>query len=129
MNIQSIILKSKSIVEIMYQHTMTVYRNQTVVKPNGTKTTALLPVEGMSNLPCRISFTKINYDDPNKQTPTTNPIQAKPKVFCKPDIAIKAGDVVWVTVDSTKTYKGTASDCCTYIGHHLEFSLGIDTEA
>ncbi len=128
MSLQSIILQSKKFVEMLYLDTMTVYRNQTITKPNGSKTTELAPVVGMIDIPCGISFNKLNYDNPLKETPITNPIQSKPKVFCGPDVNIKAGDVVWVTAGG-KIYKGKASDDCVYDSHHIEFTLGIDTEA
>lgn len=128
MTLDDIIKKSRKYVEQLYLDKMTMYRNVKVTKPNGTKDNDLIPVEGVIDVPCGISFNKLNYDNPLKQTPTTNPIQSKPKVFCACEIKIKAGDIIWVTAGD-KIYKGTASDDSVYDGHHTEFTLGIDTEA
>ena len=128
LNVESILKYSRQYIELFYLHKMTIYRNVEVEKPNGTIANELRAVDGMVDIPCRISFNKLNVDNPLKTTDTTNPIQEKPKIFCSPDLNIIAGDIVHITV-SNKVYKGTASDVSMYADNHIEFTLGIDVEA
>ena len=133
MTISAIIKASKKYISKMYLHTMSIYAYQTITKPNGSKVQELSIVAGQENIPCRVSFAKLYMDDPNKGTngkgnETYNPVKTRPKIFCNPTVIIKAGDIVKAKVDE-KVYEGRAGDILMFDGNHIEFSLGIESEA
>lgn len=58
---------------------------------NGNTVANVYPQEPQQvGIPCRISFP--GYDTISKKTDPYDPISLKPKIFCNPDVEIKAGD-------------------------------------
>lgn len=125
--LKNLIAKTRKYNELLYFHTMSIYRLQKVENADGTTDRELVLLA--SDIPCKLSVQQLQTDNPlNSRKSMTTDVEWKPKVFCRYDVDVKAGDTVEVLV-SDKLYKGTASDLMKYDLHHIEFFLGIDKEA
>lgn len=87
-------------------------------------------VEKYKNVPCFISYSTQNNDNPNTTATDNNPIQWKPLILTKLEFDIQAGDEIVVdgVMRENHMYKGVASDVCKLLTH-TEFNIGIKKEA
>lgn len=103
-----------SVFDFMYQDTATVSRLVSQKQPNGVTKQVLVAVEGMDNLPCRISSETM--DKPDDQTETVNPVVVMHKLFCAPQWAFTPGDSITVT-HLGKVAEYLAGEAMVYTSH------------
>lgn len=91
-----------SIIADTYYHTCTIKRP--VHKMRGNFDDYVMEVV-YEDIPCAVSFTQGSKED---LTDTTQPIQYLAKLFARPEIEVKAGDIIFANV----------------LGHEYEFKAG-----
>ena len=72
---------------------------------DGAKLTDLqpLPVPGLEDIPCRISFA--SKDSPI-MADDSNPSDIHPSLICRPEVPLKSGDYITVKRNGTQIYAG-----------------------
>lgn len=90
MNIQSLLAKATSAVELMYDKEAIVKRQLPIVKENGADGMDWFPIH--ENVPCRLSNSSLN----NTSQEEANVIQYDVKLFLSSKYDVKAGDIVIV---------------------------------
>lgn len=108
------------ILSTMFTDAMDIRRYQDVENEDGT-TDTVMPLEPIyANVPCRVSFS--SEDSPQDYEVDRVPIRVAPKIFCGPNIQIKAGDFVTVRRlndigEIIATYTGKLGLPSVYITH------------
>lgn len=116
---------------MLYDDQFDVYRTEKDLNPDQTTDIFYMQEPKYSNVPGRISFVS---DDRGSDTAVdATPIQYDPKLFCAPDVDIKAGDyIVLRRLDDqgnvTHTYKGRAAKPSWYTTHQEVF-IRVNEEA
>ena len=109
-----------ALLETMYGDTMTVYRHATSINSDGTTSTKLSPNAVYTDIPCRISATKL--DNSESSLVDKNPQRAEIKIFCSTQYGIHKGDKIVAKKkqdDGTTliTYTGTSNLPLIYVTH------------
>lgn len=117
---------------MLYDDKMDIYRTTSTI--NSDYSTDIFYQEEPldTDVPCRISFS--SDDSGSDSQVDMNPIRYNPKIFCKADVDIKAGDFIvlrryaddGLTVKAT--YKGTVAQPSWY-STHQEALIRIDEGA
>lgn len=117
---------------MLYDDRMDIFR--TAENTNEDQSTDIFyqPEPLYTDVPCRISFSS---DDSGADSEVDeNPIRYNPKIFCKAEVDLKAGDYVVIRryaddgVTVRATYKGTAAQPSWYTTHQ-ESLMRIDESA
>lgn len=109
---------------MLYTDKMNVYRPQETEDDDFTASIDYLPNPTQTNVPCRISFSS---DDTGTDSEVDrHPVVYNPKLFCRSDVDLKAGDYVVVKRYTDKgvlarTYEGTLSEPSWYPTHQEVF--------
>ena len=82
---------------MFYRENATVYRPVSTVQKDGTTRQEMLPVEELTNIPCRVSAN--TKDDNLDREDDQNPVLEVCTLFCSPSWKIQEGDVLEVTRD------------------------------
>lgn len=85
--INNVLSKSRGAIEWTYDKLLSVMEQTSYRKPSGATGTKFGPVPGKANIPCRVSVQRLN----NTTTAEANKLEVVEKLFCQPDIEIKAG--------------------------------------
>ena len=85
--INNVLSKSRGAIEWTYDKLLSVMEQTSYRKPNGATGTKFGPVQGKANIPCRVSVQRLN----NTTIDEANKLEVIEKLFCQPDIEIKAG--------------------------------------
>lgn len=85
--INNVLSKSRGAIEWTYDKLLSVMEQTSYRKPNGATGTKFGPVQGKANIPCRVSVQRLN----NTTIDEANKLEVVEKLFCQPDIEIKAG--------------------------------------
>lgn len=85
--INHVLSKSRGAIEWTYDKLMSVMEQTSYRKPSGATGTKFGPVPGKANIPCRVSVQRLN----NTSIGEANKIEVIEKLFCQPNIEIKAG--------------------------------------
>ncbi|RKW15463.1 MAG: hypothetical protein D8B54_07080 [Catonella sp.] len=85
--INNVLSKSRGAIEWTYDKLLSVMEQTSYRKPNGATGTKFGPVQGKANIPCRVSAQSLN----NANMAEANKLSMVEKLFCQPDIEIKAG--------------------------------------
>ena len=91
--INHVLSKAKGAIEWTYDKTMSVMEQTSYRKPNGATGSKFGPVQGKANIPCRVSVQRLN----NTTIDEANKLEVIEKLFCRPDIEIKAGSQLLVS--------------------------------
>lgn len=116
---------------MLYGDKMDIYRTEESTNEDNTNNIEYCPRPTFTNIPCRISFSS---DDRGTDSEVDhNPVTYSPKLFCKPNIDLRAGDYVVVKRYTDKgvlarTYEGTLSEPSWYTTHQEAF-IDIDKGA
>lgn len=111
----------QSLIGVLYNDKLTAYRYMNVENPDGTTDKVRGPVPELTNIPCRLSFTRVSerlFDTEEARTP----VLYEPTVFCPPGAKVKAGDYLEISRmkdDGTveRIYEGNAEDPRWYPSH------------
>lgn len=76
--------------QLMYSHTMAIWRLDKVKQPD--KSTKVSWVMLQDNIPCKLSKKELDKGGDIKED--VNPIAEAYLIFCAPDMAVKAGDLL-----------------------------------
>lgn len=120
-----------SLFAVMYNDRMDIYRTAKETNEDSTIDVSYEPTPLYSDVACRLSF---NSDDTGSDSEVDrNPVKLSPKLFCKPDVDLKAGDYVVVrryanNGSVAKTYEGTVALPSWYSTHQEAF-MRIDEGA
>ena len=98
------------IFETMFTDKMSIFRYENKDNEDGSTDTVLPHSPLYTNVPCRVSFSR-KEESPKDNEVDDTPVIIAPKIFCKVDTDIKAGDVVTITRfnddgDIIATYSG-----------------------
>lgn len=85
--INNVLSKSRGAIEWTYDKLLSVMEQESYRKPNGATGSRFGAVQGKANIPCRVSVQRLN----NTTTEEANKLDVVEKLFCQPDIEIKAG--------------------------------------
>lgn len=117
---------------MLYDDRMDIFRTASDTNEDQSTDIFYTPEPLYKDVPCRISFSS---DDTGADSEVDkNPIRYNPKIFCKADVDLKAGDYVVIrryADDGTTvraTYKGTAAQPSWYTTHQESF-MRIDESA
>lgn len=80
------------IITTMFTDKMDITRYVEQENPDGTTETALPDIPLYTDVGCRISF--VSEENPKDGTVDDNPVKSTPKVFCKIDTDVQAGDYI-----------------------------------
>ena len=80
------------IITTMFTDKMDITRYVEQENPDGTTETALPDIPLYTDVSCRISF--VSEESPKDGTVDDNPLKNTPKVFCKIDTDVQAGDYI-----------------------------------
>ena len=113
-----------SLMSILYKDRVDIYR--TVKSEDDDNTTAISydPEPLYTDVLCRLSFSS---DDTGTDSDVDrNPVRFNPKLFCSPDVDLKAGDYVTIKrCDDNggviRTYSGMVADPSWYSTHQEAF--------
>ena len=97
------------IIESMFNDKMDINRYIDVANSDGTTDTRLSDAPIYTNVPCRVSFS--TYDNPRDNEVDNVPVKNVPKIFCKLNADIKAGDFITV-----RRYSDNGQVIATYAG-------------
>ena len=109
---------------MLYNDRMDIYRTERSQNDDDTTDISYHPTPKYSDVACRISF---NSDDTASDSEVDrNPVRSNPKIFCRSDVDLKAGDYVVVTryTDAgavAATYKGLVAQPSWYSTHQESF--------
>lgn len=116
---------------MLYDDRMDVYRTSKEQNEDYSTNISYNPVAIYEKVPCRLSFSS---DDTGTDSEVDrNPVKFNPKLFCAPDVDLKAGDYVVVRryTDNgsvARTYEGTIALSSWYTTHQEAF-MRIDEGA
>lgn len=116
---------------VLYNDRMDIYRTSKEVKEDNTTDISYEPEPLYEDIQCRISF---NSDDTGSDSEVDRtPVRYNPKLFCKAEVDLQAGDYVVVRryADDgsiVKTYQGTVAQPSWYSTHQEAF-MRIDEGA
>lgn len=85
--INHVLSKARGSIEWTYDKLMSVMEQTSYRKPNGATGSRFGAVDGKANIPCRVSVQRLN----NANMAEANRLDQVEKLFCQPDIEIKAG--------------------------------------
>lgn len=85
--INHVLSKARGSIEWTYDKLMSVMEKESYRKPNGATGSRFGAVDGKANIPCRVSVQRLN----NTNMAEANKLEVIEKLFCQPDIEIKAG--------------------------------------
>ena len=80
------------IITMMFTDKMDITRYVEQENPDGTTETALPDIPLYTDVSCRISF--VSEENPKDGAVDDNPVKNTPKVFCKIDTDVQAGDYI-----------------------------------
>lgn len=103
----------------LYTDLAEIYRHSQVDNDDGSSDYILPDAPIYANIPCRISFERI--DPPFEQAEGGRPITTSVKIFADPKTDIKAGDYINVA-RGNEVYSGSAGQPAMYESH-LEVTL------
>ena len=109
---------------ILYNDRMDIYRTKQSNDDDETTTVSYDSKPLYTDIQCRLSFS--SDDVASDSEVDRNPIKFSPKLFCRADVDLKAGDYVVVRRYSddgsvTKTYQGQAAQPSWYSTHQEAF--------
>lgn len=116
---------------MLYDDRMDIYRTVESTNDDNTTDISYEPKPLYEGVPCRISFSS---DDTGSDSEVDhNPIRSNPRLFCKAEVDLKAGDYVVVrryADDGSiiKTYQGQVAQPSWYSTHQEAF-MRIDEGA
>lgn len=116
---------------ILYNDRMDIYRTSKEVNEDSTTDISYEPEPLYKDIQCRISF---NSDDTGSDSEVDRtPVRYNPKLFCRAEVDLQAGDYVVVrryADDGSiiKTYQGTVAQPSWYSTHQEAF-MRIDEGA
>lgn len=118
--------------KILYSDTMTVYRRQEVLNPDGTTDIDIEQTAIYVDVPCRLSFTR-SYDRADGKQVDANYIDVQPTIHCSPDIITRSGDYCVLNRcddkgSTMKIFKGNLGDSRWY-SDHQEIVLSVEEES
>lgn len=120
-----------SLIAVLYNDRMDIYRTSKQTNDDETVNIAYEPQPLYTDIKCRISF---NSDDTGTDSDVDRtPVRFNPKLFCRADVDLQAGDYVVVkryADDGSviKTYEGLVSQPSWYSTHQEAF-MRIDEGA
>lgn len=82
------------IITTMFTDKMDITRYVERTNSDGTTETELPDIPLYTDVSCRISF--VSEENPKDGTVDDNPVKSKPKIFCKIDADVQAGDYITV---------------------------------
>ena len=83
------------LMSILYDDRMDIYRTDKEANDDDTTDISYKPSPKYTGVPCRVSFSS---DDTASETEVDrNPVRFNPKLFCKPEVDLRAGDYAVVT--------------------------------
>ena len=82
------------IITTMFTDKMDITRYVEQENPDGTTETALPDIPLYTDVSCRISF--VSEESPKDASVDDNPVKSTPKIFCKIDADVQAGDYITV---------------------------------
>lgn len=108
------------IITTMFTDKMDIRRYVDKDNDDGTTDTVMSDSPIYTNVPCRVSFS--SEDNPRDNEVDDVPVKNIPKIFCKVDVDIKAGDLITVKRfdddnNVIATYTGKLGLPSTYITH------------
>lgn len=116
---------------ILYDDRMDIYRTGSETNADSTTDISYEPEPLYKDIECRLSFSS---DDTGSDSEVDrNPVRFNPKLFCRQDVDLKAGDYVVVRRYAedgsiTWTYEGRVARPSSYSSHQEAF-LRIDKGA
>lgn len=108
------------IIATMFNDKMSIRRYEKIEDTDGTTSTKLSDDAKYTDIPCRISFS--SDESPADNEVDNVPIKNVPKIFCKLDVDIQAGDFITVTRYNDEgeiiaTYEGKVGLPSVFITH------------
>lgn len=116
---------------MLYNDRMDIYRTSKSTNQDETTDVSYEPTPLYKNIPCRLSFSS---DDTGSDSEVDrNPVRFNPKLFCKAEVDLQAGDYLIVRryADNgavVKTYQGQVA-LPSWYSTHQEALLRIDEGA
>lgn len=107
MKVNDVLIQAQSSIMWMYDKKLDVYEAREIIKDNGAD--GIEFQKAHADIPCRLSVQSLK----NTQQTEARLLETEHKVFCQPDIYIKAGSKI--TVDGVKYL--TSEDPMIYITH------------
>lgn len=116
---------------ILYDDRMDIYRTSKEANQDDTTNISYEPEPLYKDVECRLSF--YSYDTASDAEVDRNPVRFNPKLFCRHDVDLQAGDYVVVRRRSdggsiTWTYEGQVAKPSSYSTHQEAF-MRIDEGA
>lgn len=123
---------TSSLLSLIYDDRMDVYRHTSELNEDGTTETLLEPKKVLEGVPCRLSFSNMT-DYPNDLKVDSNPILMTPTIHCHPDVKLLPGDYAVVTRffdsgEEAMVYKGLLAQP-NWFSNHQEVRINIEENA
>ena len=111
MNINDILSQATPYIEWTYDKLMTIYVPTPYVKDNGADGIRYEPMSGGADIKCRLSVVNLN----NTTSTEATKLREVLKVFCSPDVELKAGSKL--KIGDEKYITTTTSEPMVYTTH------------
>lgn len=99
------------VITTMFTDKMSINRYVDKDNEDGTTDTVLSDTPLYTDVPCRVSFASTSREKPNDTDIDDTPLEVVPKIFCKLDTDLKAGDFITV-----KRFNDEGEVIATYAG-------------